>query len=132
LPRGPYAIAPEVVAADQRQRLLTAVPGVVAPQGLEATTIAQIVKAAGVSRNSFYELFEDKRECVAAAFETAQERVLGAVTFQCYSRAGADERIAGALSAALDLLAAEPAMARLLLIEAPVAGVEFGPPSRLA
>jgi len=124
LPRGPYAIAPNQVAADQRRRMLAAVVPVVAEHGLEGTTVGRIVKVAAVRRNAFYEQFEDKHECVAAAYEIAQERLLGAITFQCYARVGVGERITGALSAALDLLDADPAMARLVLLEAPVAGVE--------
>jgi AcrR family transcriptional regulator len=125
LPRGPYSIAPEIVAADQRRRLLAAAPLVIARYGLEATTVEQIVKAARVRRNSFYEQFEGKRDYIASAYEIAQERLLGAITFQCYSRTGPGERIAAALTAALELLAAGPATARLLMLEAPVAGVEL-------
>jgi AcrR family transcriptional regulator len=125
LPRGPYAISPEIVAANQRRRLLEAVPLVIAKHGFEGATIDRIVKLAAVRRNAFYEQFEDKLECVAAAYELAQERLLGAITYQCYSRAGLDDRIGGALTAMLELLDAEPAMARLLLLEAPLAGVEL-------
>lgn len=125
LPRGPYSISPEIVAADQRRRLLAAAPLVVARYGLEATTVEQIVKVARVRRNSFYEQFEDKRDCIASAYEIGQERLLGAITFQCYSRTGLSERIAAALTAALELLVVDPAMARLLVLEAPVAGVEL-------
>lgn len=123
LPRGPYAVDPAVVAADQRRRLLAAVLQVIGEHGFEGATVNRIVKLAAVRRNAFYEQFEDKLECVAAAYEAAQERVLGAITFQCYSRRGLGERIGGALAATLDLLGAEPALARLLVLEAPLASV---------
>lgn len=125
LPRGPYAVSPELVAADQRRRLLAAALQVIGEHGFEASTVDEIVKVAAVKRNSFYEQFEDKQDCVAAAYEVGQERLLGAITFQCYTRAGLDERIGGALAAMLELLDAEPAMARLLLLEAPLAGIEM-------
>jgi AcrR family transcriptional regulator len=125
LPRGPYAVSPKLVAADQRRRLLEAGLEVIGEHGLEGTTVDRIVKVAAVKRNSFYEQFEDKRDCVADAYEIGQERVLGAITLQCYLRAGLGERIGGALTAALDLLNAEPALARLLVLEAPVAGLEL-------
>lgn len=122
LPRGPYAISADVVAADQRRRLLDALPRVVAEGGFEATTVDQIVKQAQVRRNSFYEQFRDKRECFAAAYEIAQERLLGVLTFQCYTRVDLVDRVGSALGAGLDLLATEPVLARLIVIEAPAAG----------
>lgn len=125
LPRGPYAISADLVAADQRRRLLEALPQVVAEGGFEAATVDQIVKQAQVRRNSFYEQFEDKRDCFAAAYEIAQERLLGVLTFQCYTRSDLADRVGSALSAGLDLLAAEPALTRLIVIEAPAAGDEI-------
>jgi AcrR family transcriptional regulator len=125
LPRGPYAVDSAIVAADQRRRLLAAALQVVGERGLKGSTVDEIVKVAAVRRNAFYEQFEDKRDCVAAAYEIGQECVLGAITFQCYSRAGLGERVRGALAAALDLLDAEPALARLLVLEAPIAGLEL-------
>jgi AcrR family transcriptional regulator len=122
LPRGPYAISADRVAADQRRRLLEALPQVVAEGGFEAATVNQIVKLAQVRRNSFYEQFEDTRDCFAAAYEIAQERLLGVLTFQCYTRADLADRIGSALGAGLDLLASEPVFTRLIFIEAPAAG----------
>ena len=125
LPRGPYAISAELVAADQRRRLLEALPRAIAEGGFEATTVDQIVKLAQVRRNAFYEQFEDKRDCFAAAYEIAQERLLGALTYQCYTRADlADlaDRVGSALAAGLDLLASDPLLTRLIVIEAPAVG----------
>ena len=69
LPRGRHALAPEQVLQDQRERLLAAVPGVVAERGYEAMTVADIVKRAAVSRNAFYRNFSDKQDCFATAHE---------------------------------------------------------------
>jgi AcrR family transcriptional regulator len=125
LPRGPYAIPADLVAADQRRRLLEALPLAVAEHGFEGTTVDQIVKIAQVRRNSFYEQFEDKRDCFAAAYEIAQERLLGVLTYQCYARAGLAERISFALAASLDWLGANPALTRLIVVEAPAASVSI-------
>ena len=76
LPRGRHALAPEQVLADQRARLLAAVPGVVAEHGYEAMSVADIVKRAAVSRNAFYKNFSDKQECFAIAHEAGHERLL--------------------------------------------------------
>lgn len=125
LPRGPYAISAEAVATDQRRRLLEALPRAVAEKGFEETTVDLIVKLAQVRRNSFYEQFEDKRDCFAAAYELAQERVLGVLTYQCYARAGLADRVGSAIGALLGLLADDPVLTRLTIVEAPAAGGEI-------
>ncbi len=122
LPRGPYAISADVVAADQRRRLLEALPAVVAEHGFEGTTVDQIVKVAQVRRNSFYEQFSDKRDCFSAAYEIAQERLLGVLTYRCYANSTLEDRIRSAFAAGLDLLAADPALTGLVIVEAPAAG----------
>jgi AcrR family transcriptional regulator len=122
LPRGPHAISADAVAVDQRRRLLEALPRAVAENGFEATTVENIVKLGQVRRNAFYEQFSDKRDCFAAAYEIAQERLLGVLTFQCYAQAGLAARVGASLGAGLDLLAANPDLARLIAIEAPAAG----------
>jgi AcrR family transcriptional regulator len=125
LPRGRHALAPEEVREDQRRRLVAAVPAVVAERGYEAMSVADIVKAAAVSRNAFYENFADKQECFAAAHEACHERLLAVLEQRCDRGATVEERVETALGAALDLLAAEPAVTRLLFVEAPSAGAEI-------
>jgi AcrR family transcriptional regulator len=113
------------VAADQRRRLLEALPGAVAEHGYERTTVEHIVKLARVRRNAFYMQFEDKHDCFGLAYEMAQERLLGVLTFRCYTRQGLAERLGAALGAGLDLLSDDPALARLIVVEAPAAGEEI-------
>jgi AcrR family transcriptional regulator len=124
LPRGRHALAPEQVLADQRQRLVDAVPRVVAKHGYEAMSVADIVKAAAVSRNAFYNNFGDKQECFAAAHEACQERLLAILEQPCERGSSVEERVETALGAALAVLAAEPQVARLLFVEAPAASEE--------
>jgi AcrR family transcriptional regulator len=102
--------------------LLAALPCAVAENGFGQTTVEDIVRLAQVRRSSFYEQFADKRECFAMAYEIAQERLLGVLTFQCYTRSGPVERIGVALKAGLDLLGTEPGLAHLTIVEAPAAG----------
>ena len=87
--------------------------------------MAHVVKLGGVRRNSFYEQFSDKRDCFAAAYEIAQERLLGVLTFQCYTHACLLDRLDTALGAGLALLGANPSLARLIVVEAPAAGGEI-------
>ena len=93
LPRGRHALAPDEVLRDQRERLLAAVPAVVAERGYEAMSVADIVKAAAVSRNAFYKNFSDKQECFATAHELGHERLFEVLVAAL--RRGRDDRGAG-------------------------------------
>jgi AcrR family transcriptional regulator len=66
LPRGRHKIPRAEVRGSQRERLLRAMVELVGRQGYEATTVAQVVAAARVSRNAFYEFFGDKTDCFVA------------------------------------------------------------------
>jgi AcrR family transcriptional regulator len=110
---------------DQRERLIAAVPGVVAERGYEATSVADIVKAAAVSRNAFYKSFRDKQDCFATAHEAGHEQLFDILAGGCESGATLEERVERSLEAGLDALASEPDVARLLFVEAPSAGEEI-------
>lgn len=125
LPRGRHALTPQEVLRDQRERLIDAVPRVVAEHGYEAMSVADLVKAAAVSRNAFYKNFADKQECFAAAHEQGHERLFEVLVRPCEEGATIEERVERSLAAGLDALAAEPEVARLLFVEAPSAGKEI-------
>jgi AcrR family transcriptional regulator len=125
LPRGRHALAPDEVLRDQRERLLAAVPRVAAEHGYEAMSVADIVKAAAVSRNAFYKNFRDKQDCVATAHALGHERLFEVLSTGCYEGATIEERVGGSLEAGLDLLADDPALARFLFVEAPSGGDEI-------
>ncbi len=122
LPRGRHALAPEEVLRDQRERLIDAVPRVVAERGYEAMSVADIVKAAAVSRNAFYKNFADKQECFAAAHDAGHEQLFEILMRPCDAGATIEERVERSLAAGLDAMASDPDMARLLFVEAPSAG----------
>jgi len=124
LPRGRHALPPATVREDQRRRLLAAIPGVAAERGYAAMSVADLVRAAAVSRNAFYANFANKRECFAAAVEDGHERLFAVLAEPCDRRASLGERLEARLGAALELLAKEPELARLLFVEAVAAGRE--------
>ncbi len=122
LPRGPHRLEREVVLASQRGRMLEAIAEVVAAKGYAASTVADVIGRAGVSRRTFYEQFSDKEACFLAAYEAGVELLIGAV--RAVSVEGED-LLAGArarVRAYLETLAAEPAFARTFLIEVAGAG----------
>jgi AcrR family transcriptional regulator len=115
------------VAASQRTRLLEAVGRAVAEKGYAAATIDDIVRGAGVSKKTFYEHFQDKLECFLAAYEAASDELYEHVR-EAQDGAGAAgawlERTHAGIHAYLRWLAAEPALARVFLIEIAAAGPE--------
>ncbi len=131
LPRGTHGLDPSLVAASQRTRMLEAVGGAVAEKGYAATTIDDIVRGAGVSKKTFYEHFQDKLGCFLAALRGGQRRALRARARGAgrgSGERGADdawrERTHAGIRAYLRWLAAEPALARVFLIEVAAAGPE--------
>jgi AcrR family transcriptional regulator len=123
LPRGTHGLDPSLVAASQRSRLLEAVGQAVAEKGYSAATIDDIVRGAGVSKKTFYEHFEDKLGCFLAAYEAASDQLYEHVT-AAQDAAGSDwhDRTRAGIHAYLRWLAAEPALARVFLIEIAAAG----------
>ncbi|HEX3609761.1 MAG TPA: TetR/AcrR family transcriptional regulator [Solirubrobacterales bacterium] len=120
LPRGRHGLPREFIARNQRERLLAALAESLADRGYEGTTVAQIGKRAGVSKSDFYKQFESKDACFVAAYDEAVERIREQVLAAC---AGAwASGVVAALSTLLDLLAAEPAQAGLVLVEGLRAG----------
>jgi AcrR family transcriptional regulator len=115
------------VAASQRTRLLEAVGRAVAEKGYAAATIDDIVGGAGVSKKTFYEHFEDKLSCFLAAYEAASDELYEHVR-EAQDGVGAAgawlERTHAGIHAYLRWLAAEPALARVFLIEIAAAGPE--------
>jgi AcrR family transcriptional regulator len=125
LPRGRHALAPDDVLRDQRERLIAAVPGVVAERGYAAMSVADVVRAAAVSRNAFYKSFADKEECFAVAHDAGHERLFEILAGPCEAGGTVEERVGASLTAGLAALAGESALARMLFVEAPAAGEQI-------
>jgi AcrR family transcriptional regulator len=128
LPRGPHRLSREDVVRSQRTRILAAITEAVAEKGYANTVVADVVGRSGVSRATFYELFTGKDDCFRAAYEThaALLTELMAVGLDELRRSAATplEKHDGMLAAYLDALAAEPALARVFLVEVYAAGPE--------
>jgi AcrR family transcriptional regulator len=122
LPRGLHGLDRDVVEASQRTRLLEAVGRAVAEKGYAGATIDHIVRGAGVSKKTFYEHFQDKEECFLAAYEVASDQLLERVREAHTTREGWLERTRAGIGAYLRWIAAEPALARVFLIEVAAAG----------
>jgi len=118
-------LAREVVAASQRGRLIEAMAEAVAQKGYAATTVADVVSRAGVSRKTFYEHFRNKEDCFLVAYDTGVEILLGELATRAEAAApdlGWRERVRGGIRAYLEVLASEPAFAHTFLVEVLAAG----------
>jgi len=124
LPSGRHRLTREDVSASQRGRLLEAMVQVVAEKGYPATTVADVVDRAQVSRRTFYEQFEDKESCFLAAYDVGVEYVLGRIrsASEASGSRGWRERVRSDLRTYLETLAAEPAFAAALHVETLRAG----------
>jgi AcrR family transcriptional regulator len=111
-----------VVEASQRTRLLEAVGRAVAERGYAAATIDDIVRRAGVSKQTFYDHFADKQDCFLAAYEAASEELLHRVEEAQTGEPDWHERTRAGIKAYLRWLAGDPALARVFLIEVAAAG----------
>lgn len=124
LPRGRHGLPRRFIVHNQRERMLLAVAEAVAEQGYPTTTVADIIARARLSRRTFYEHFADKEECYLAAYDTVVEQLLTAVG-QAYEQAdGWARKVHDGLETFLAYLAAEPAFARMCIVEVVAAGPE--------
>ncbi|HEX5762870.1 MAG TPA: TetR/AcrR family transcriptional regulator [Solirubrobacterales bacterium] len=119
LPPGRHGLPADLVRAHQRQRLLEAAATALAEQGYGRLTTARITELAGVSSRTFYQHFEDLWACLLAAYEVEAGRLCAAIEAGCAEAAERSQRGRAGVAAALDFLATEPAVARLLSAEPP-------------
>ena len=114
LPRlspGRHGMPADIVRAHQRLRLLSAAAAALAEQGYGRLTAARVTELAGVSSRTFYQHFEDLWACVLAAYEEGAARLCAAIERTGEAEAG--------VAAAIEFLAVEPDVARLLSAEPP-------------
>jgi AcrR family transcriptional regulator len=124
LPRGRHGLPRELVTRSQRERLLAAVVRVAATNGYESTSVADILEQAGVGRESFYELFEDKKDCLLAARGILVDD-LNATVAEAYDQPGPwADRVRDALAAMLNWFAADPAAAKVVFVEVAAVGAD--------
>jgi AcrR family transcriptional regulator len=105
------------VVANQRARIFEGFAVALAYHGYEDTKVTDIVELSGVSRATFYERFESKELCFAAAYEDGVERLAGVVEEAAQGERGWTNQLSAGLKAGLELLAADPPLAHLLLVE---------------
>jgi AcrR family transcriptional regulator len=105
------------VSEIQRSRLLAAAVKVVEQYGYSHTTVAHITGRARVSRRTFYELFENREECLLAMFEDALATIGTEIDGAGLDGLSWRERTRGGLVAILGFFDREPVLARVCVVQ---------------
>lgn len=108
----------ERVVEIQRTRLLAAALGAIEELGYTRVTVAHIASRARVSRRTFYQLFENREDCLLAALESVVDALRDEL-----SRAELDglpwrERVRTGLWTILSFFEREPVLARVCVVQA--------------
>jgi AcrR family transcriptional regulator len=108
----------------RRQLILEAMVRVVGRQGYKATSVADVIAEADVSRTTFYKHFEDKQECFLAAYDMLTERVLDEVIANCDGEQAWLGRVRIGLTTIVEMFALDPQLARTAIVEVAAAGAD--------
>jgi AcrR family transcriptional regulator len=121
-PPGRQRLSREFIARHQRARIVAALAEETMDRGYRAVTVADIVRRAGIARNTFYDNFSSKEDCFLATQDYAVEESLKRVVDAAGEADGWEARLAAGLGAFLGYVASEPALARTCIVEALSAG----------
>jgi AcrR family transcriptional regulator len=121
-PPGRQRLSREFIARHQRARIVAALAEETMERGYRAITVADIVRRAGIARNTFYDNFASKEDCFLATQDFAVEESLQRVVDAAGAEEGWEARLAAGLGAFLGYVASEPALARTCIVEALSAG----------
>jgi AcrR family transcriptional regulator len=123
LPRGRHSLTREEVEGSQRERLQRAMAEVMAEKGYALTSVADILRHARVSRETFYELYSSKEDCFMSVFDGAYAAIGEAMAASSAAASSSAELpLARVLDDYLGAIASDPATARVFLIEVYAAG----------
>jgi AcrR family transcriptional regulator len=122
LDSGPRA-TPREAEQNQRDRLFGSMVACCAEKGYEGTTVADLIATAGVSRRDFYKHFNDKQACFLATLDEILSAT-GRATARRMVSEGSERQLgrSGAFAGLVDLVVAQPAAAKLCLVESYAAG----------
>lgn len=122
----PASVTRDNARADQRRRILRATAEIVAERGYNELTVELIVKRARCSYKTYYKHFSGKEECFVALFESAfstAERTIRQ-RLDAEPQAWAD-KVVLAFRTFVELIVADPILARAVIVESPTVGAEI-------
>lgn len=127
LPPGRHGLSREQVAESQRERMMRGMAEAAVDLGYANVTVADVLKRAGVSRETFYEHFANKEACFLAGYDAVVEKLLEELQEAFSEEAGTAspepiDQFGRFLARYLEVVQQEPALARAALIESYAAG----------
>jgi AcrR family transcriptional regulator len=122
LPRGRHRLPQAAVERSQRTRIIHGTSEVMVANGYAAATVADIVSAAGISRDVFYWHFANKHEAYLAAQEYGTQNLFEACAAAYFAGQTWPERVWLALQVLVLAIAGNPALTHLRVVECYAAG----------
>jgi AcrR family transcriptional regulator len=110
------------VSEVQRSRMLNSAVQVVSERGYGQMSVARVTRRAGVSRRTFYDLFENREGCFLAAFDEAVSEMSTLAQQAWEGEQTWHARVRASLGALLDFLDERPGVGALVVVEALGAG----------
>ena len=106
----------------QRSRILAGAVQAVSERGASNIAIAEIVQRAGVSRRTFYDLFADRDDCLAATFEDVLGVAEASVLAATQDQDGWLARLRAGVNAFMFFLDEQPQLGRFLVCDSLTGG----------
>jgi AcrR family transcriptional regulator len=103
--------------ADQRRRLVRAAIEEFAARGYHHTSVEDIVRSARTSRTAFYAFFDNREDAMYGALQTCLRSLLDSMRSGLDDAAPDDSATEVGVRAYVDYLVADPAAARIILLE---------------
>lgn len=120
----PTALPSDTLQHEHRVRLLQALGAASADKGFAATTIADIVREAGMSKRTFYEHFSSKETCFLALYRAVSASALRTLSDSLQPDRPWHSQVESALDAYFMHLSAGPRLLRTLFVEVHHLGAE--------
>lgn len=115
---GGEPLSRDFIARHQQARIIAALAAEASERGYHAVTVADLVRRAGIARNTFYENFSSKEDCFLAAQRFATAKALERVVAAAGEVEDWPGQVRTGLTALLEYIAQEPALARACMVEA--------------
>jgi AcrR family transcriptional regulator len=113
-----------VVARSHRTRIIYGTAQAMLTKGYANATVADIVSAAGVSRDVFYEHFSDKQQAFLEAQQHPTQHILESFAAAYFGADEWPERLWNGLAVLIAMIAVNPAISYLRVVECYSAGPE--------
>lgn len=118
----PDAPALRLVGSPKRQRILEGMLEAVGSAGYDSASVRMVLDQTGLYRQAFYDEFADKDVCYLQALEYGVAKFEAIASAAAATEEGWRAKLRAGIGAVLDLLDADPAIGRALIVEVHAAG----------